>query len=121
MKYTKKSEACPIKIINLLGLLKKMKVEMELEKTTKLEQEKKPKERIRIGLTSFTSLCDCCKLCTVGCAVLVVGTMAGLNVGLGCGLGTETGVLLTGGCCFFLSESCLHRERERALVEHIIV
>jgi len=31
--------------------------------------------------------------------------MAGLNVGLGCGLGTETGVLLTGGCCFFLSES----------------
>jgi len=41
----------------------------------------------------------------VGCAVLVIA-MAGLNVGLGCGLGTETGVLLTGGCCFFLSESC---------------
>ena len=31
--------------------------------------------------------------------------MAGLNVGLGCGLGTETGVLPTGGCCFFLKES----------------
>lgn len=53
---------------------------------------------------SLTSLCGCCKLVTVGCAVLVIA-MAGLNVGLGCGLGTETGVLLTGGCCFFLSES----------------
>lgn len=51
-------------------------------------------------------MCDCCKLWTVGCAVLVTAAMAGLNVGLGCGLGTETGVLLTGGCCFFLSESC---------------
>lgn len=56
-------------------------------------------------LTSLISLCCCCKLCTVGCAVLVI-VMAGLNVGLGCGLGTDTGVLLTGGCCFFLKESC---------------
>lgn len=58
-------------------------------------------------------MCDCCKLWTVGCAVLVTAAMAGLNVGLGCGLGTETGVLLTGGCCFFLSESCVGYEEER--------
>lgn len=62
-----------------------------------------------MGLTSLISLCDCCKLCTVGCAVWVVA-MTGLNVGLGCGLGTDTGVLLTGGCCFFLSESYKNRD-----------
>lgn len=56
-------------------------------------------------LTSLISLCCCCKLCTVGCAADGI-VMAGLNVGLGCGLGTDTGVLPTGGCCFFLKESC---------------
>lgn len=33
--------------------------------------------------------------------------MAGLkDVGLVCELDTDTGVLLTGGCCFFRRESC---------------
>lgn len=55
-------------------------------------------------LTSLISLC-CCKLCTVGCAVLVA-VIGELNVGVFCGFETfVTGVLLTGGCCFFLNES----------------
>lgn len=62
-----------------------------------------------LGLAVFSSfifslISLCCKLCTVGCAADGI-VMAGLNVGLGCGLGTDTGVLPTGGCCFFLNES----------------
>lgn len=53
--------------------------------------------------------------------MLVTAAMAGLNVGLGCGLGTETGVLLTGGCCFFLSESCVGYEEERERVYIIAI
>lgn len=61
--------------------------------------------------TSLISLCCCCKLCTVGCAAEGI-VMAGLNVGLGCGLGTETGVLPTGGCCFFLKESFINGKQK---------
>lgn len=57
-------------------------------------------------LTSLIiSMCCCCNVCTVGCAVLVTDT-GGLKLCVDCcGLGTDTGVLLTGGCCFFLNES----------------
>lgn len=57
-------------------------------------------------------MCCCCKLCTVGCAAEGI-VMAGLNVGLGCGLGTETGVLPTGGCCFFLKESFINNKQKK--------
>ena len=60
-------------------------------------------------LTSLLiSLCGCCKLCTVGWAVLVTVT-DGVKLCVCC-CGTDTGVLLTGGCCFFLNESCKWNE-----------
>lgn len=61
---------------------------------------------INVPLTSLIiSMCCCCNVCTVGCAVLVTDT-GGLKLcDCCCGLGTDTGVLLTGGCCFFLNES----------------
>lgn len=50
-------------------------------------------------------MCGCCKLCTVGCAVWVTDAGELKFWVCCCGLETATGVLLTGGCCFFLSES----------------
>lgn len=56
-------------------------------------------------LTSLlVSMCGCCKVCIVGCAVWVTDARE-LKFVCCCGLETATGVLLTGGCCFFLSES----------------
>lgn len=61
-------------------------------------------------LTSLLiSMCCCCKVCMVGRAVLVTDTDV-LKLCC-CELGTDTGVLLTGGCCFFRSVSCLIRKK----------
>lgn len=68
------------------------------ERSQETENSIKKQQRI------FTSLLMS-KLCIVGCAVLV-SEEGGEKLCVCCELGTATGVLLTGGCCFFLSESC---------------
>lgn len=48
---------------------------------------------------------------TVGSAVLV-NEEGGEKLGVCCDVGTAMGALLTGGCCFFLSESYCAREKD---------
>lgn len=74
---------------------------------TNLPLDRRPFGLFERTLTSLiVSICGCCNVCIVGCAVLVTDT-GELKF---CGLETDTGVLLTGGCCFFLRESCRRAE-----------